>query len=249
MSKSIQRALMSAAAIGLVFSVAPAQAQEMSHSMNHNSIQPETTINISAEGKVVSAPDLAILSGGVVSEAKTAQEALQMNAKDMAGVMKALKDAGVAEKDIQTSNFSLQPQYQYPKEGPRYLTGYQVSNQVTAKVRDLENVGSVIDAMVALGGNSFSGVSFAVEDPSELQNEARRLAMKEAMSRANLYAEAAGYRIKRIVTISESGSYSPQPRPMVMARAAAMDEAMSTQISGGELTYSASVNVEFELQK
>ena len=249
MSRIAHNALMSAAAIGIAFSFMPAQAQEMSAKMNHNSIQPETTLSISAEGQVVAAPDLAILSGGVVSEAKTAKEALQMNARDMAGVMKALKDAGVPEKDIQTSNFSLQPQYQYPKEGPRYLTGYQVSNQVTAKVRDLENVGGVIDAMVTQGGNSFSGVSFAVEDPSELQNEARRKAMKEAVARANLYAEAAGYRVARIVTISENGSYNPQPRPVMMARAESMDAGMPTQISGGELTYSAGVNVMFEFQK
>ena len=113
----------------------------------------------------------------------------------------------------------------------------------------MENVGAVIDAMVAEGGNNFSGVSFAVEDPTELQNEARRKAMKEAIARADLYAEAAGYRVARIVTISENGSYNPQPRPMMAARSMAMDESAPTQISGGELTYSASVNVVFEFQK
>ena len=248
MSKSIHNALMSAAAIGLAFSFVPAQAQEMSHSMNHNSIQPETTLSITAEGSVKAEPDVAYLSGGVISEARTAQEALVENAADMAGVFAALKAAGIPEKDIQTSNFSLNPQYEYPKNGQRILTGYQVSNQVTAKVTDMENVGAVIDAMVAEGGNNFSGVNFAVEDPTELQNEARRKAIKEAIARADLYAEAAGYRVARIVTITEGGSYNPQPRPM-MARSVAMDESASTQISGGELTYSTSVNVVFEFQK
>lgn len=248
MTHTFQRALMSAAAIGLAFSVMPAQAQTM-HQMNHNSIQPETTLSISANAEVSSAPDIAFLNGGVISEAKTAQDALRQNANDMAGVFAALKAAGVPEKDIQTSNFSLNPRYEYPKNGERILTGYQVSNQVTAKVTDLDNVGAVIDAMVAQGGNSFSGVSFAVEDPSDLVNEARRKAIKEAMARAELYAEATGYKVARIVTIDEGGSYSPQPRPIMATRAMAMDEAAPTQISGGEITYSASVNVVFEFEK
>merc|ERR1711916_84368 len=189
------------------------------------------------------------LNGGVISEATTAQEALQKNASDMAGVFEALKAAGVPEKDIQTSNFSLNPRYEYPKNGQRILTGYQDSNQVQANVTDMENVGKVIDAMVAEGGNSFSGVSFAVEDPSDLMNEARRKAIKDAMARAELYAEATGYTIARIVTIEEGGSYAPQPRPVMMARSMAADESASTQISGGELTYSANVNVVFEFRK
>ena len=248
MSLIRNRALMSVAALGLVLSAVPAQAQA-NMTMNHNSIQPETTLSISASADVMSAPDVAYLTGGVISEAPTAEAALRQNADDMAGVFEALKEAGLPEKDIQTSNFSLNPKYEYPKNGQRLLTGYTVTNQVTAKVTDMDNVGGVIDAMVAQGGNSFNGVSFAVEDPSELMNEARRKAVAEAMERAELYADATGYQVARIVTISEGGSYSPQPKMMMAAREMSVADSAPTQISGGELTYSANVNIVFEFRK
>ena len=109
----------------------------------------------------------------------------------------------------------------------------------------MDEVGNIIDAMVSMGGNSFSGVRFAVEDTSELMDEARKMAMQDAIARAELYADVSGYDVARIVTVSESGSYSPQPQPqMAMMRMEAAD--VSTQISGGELSYSATVNVVFE---
>ena len=233
-------------AMGLAFSAAPAQAQTTM--MTTNAIQPETTLSISATAKVMAEPDVAYLNGGVTSEAETAKEALRKNAADMAGVYEALEAAGLDRKHIQTSNFSLQPKYVYPKNGERYLSGYTVSNQVMAKVTDMDNVGPLIDAMVSQGGNTFNGVSFSIQDPSDLVDEARRKAMTDAMERAKLYADVAGYDISRIVTIDEGGGYSPEPRPQMM-RAASADMAESTQISGGELTYSASVNVVFELKK
>jgi uncharacterized protein YggE len=248
MSFSITRPLAAAMVAGLVFSAIPAQAQVM-NSVSPNAIQPETTLSISATSDVKSAPDVAYLTGGVVSTAPTAREALQMNANDMAGVYKALEAAGLEKKNIQTSNFSIQPQYTYPENAERILNGYQVSNQVTAKVTDLDKLGSIIDAMVAQGGNTFSGIQFAVEDPSDLVNEARRDAIKDAMARAQLYADATGYSVARIVTISENEIYSPQPQPKMMARAMMSDGAESTQISGGEISYSATVNVTFEFRK
>ncbi len=244
---ALSRPVLGALAMGLAISGAPAQGQTMMTS--HNAIQPETTLSISASANVMAEPDIAWLTGGVVSEAPTAAEALRQNSADMAGVFKALEDAGLERKHIQTSNFSLQPKYDYPKNGERILTGYTVTNQVTAKVTDLDKVGALIDAMVSQGGNSFNGVRFDIEDPSELVNEARRKAMSDAMERANLYAEVSGYSIARIVTINETGSNSPQPRPQAMMRMASADMAESTQISGGELSYSASVNVVFELEK
>ena len=246
MSFSITRPLAAAMVAGLVFSAIPAQAQVM-NSVSANAIQPETTLSISATSEVNSAPDVAYLTGGVVSTAPTAREALQKNANDMAGVYKALEAAGLDKKNIQTSNFSLQPQYTYPENAERILNGYEVSNQVTAKVTDLDKAGGMIDAMVAQGGNTFSGIQFAVQDPSELLNEARRKAIKDAMSRAELYADATGYSVARIVTMTENAAYSPQPKMMTRARMS--DGAESTQISGGEISYSATVNVTFEFRK
>jgi len=238
--------------VGGALTAATVQAQStpahVAPAMNHNSIQPETTLSISATADVKVEPDIAFISGGVVSEARTAEEALQMNANDMAGVFEALEEAGVDRINIQTSNFSLNPRYEYPNNQPRKLIGYTASNQVTAKITDLDEVGNIIDAMVSMGGNTFSGVRFAVEDTSDLMDEARKMAMQDAIDRADLYAEVSGYDVARIVTISESGSYSPQPQPqMAMMRMEAADAA--TQIAGGELSYSATVNVVFEFAR
>ena len=236
--------LASIAALGLAFGAIPAEAQNMPH-MNHNSIQPETTLNISATASQSAAPDIAYLSGGVTTEARTAAEAIRQNAADMAGVYAALERAGLDEADIQTSNFSLNPRYNYPQNSERQLVGYTASNQLRVTVRDMDKVGAVIDAMVAQGGNTFSGVQFGVEDPSELLDAARRDAMRDAMARAELFADVAGLNVARIVTISEYTDSAPSPQPIMM-RAAVMEDA-ATQISGGELSFSATVNVLFEL--
>ena len=156
----VSKPAFAAMAMGLAFSAAPAQAQTTM--MTTNAIQPETTLSISATAKVMAEPDVAYLNGGVTSEAETAKEALRKNAADMAGVYEALEAAGLDRKHIQTSNFSLQPKYVYPKNGERYLSGYTVSNQVMAKVTDMDNVGPLIDAMVSQGGNTFNGVSFSM---------------------------------------------------------------------------------------
>lgn len=243
----ISRPALGALAIGLAFSAVPAQAQSMTMT-SPNAIQPETTLSINASAIVAAEPDVAYLTGGVVSEALTANEALRKNATNMAGVYAALEKAGLERKNIQTSNFSLQPKYTYPENAERILSGYTVSNQVTAKVTRLDDVGDLIDAMVAQGGNSFDGVRFDLLDSSEIMNEARRKAMTEAIERAKLYAQVSGYEVARIVTISESGGFTSQPRPQMVARMSAMESA-PTQISGGELSYSSDVSVVFELKK
>lgn len=236
------------AALAISAAALPACAQGASavHG-NHNSIQPETTISISAEANVRREPDIAYLSVGVQTDARTAKQAMDENAQRMNGVFAALEEVGVETSDMQTSNFSLQPRYDYSSRGesPR-LTGYAASNQLTVKVRDLVKLGTTMDALVNSGGNTFSGLRFALEDASEAQDEARRLAMKNAIERAELYADAAGYRIARIVSISEGTSFTPGPTPMAEMRSVAVDAA-PTPIASGEVGYSASVNVTFEL--
>lgn len=239
------------AAVALAVFAVPACAQGTAAMSGHaNSIQPETTISISAEASVTRDPDIAFISAGVQTEAKTAKEAMDDNASRMNGVFDALEEAGVAKRDMQTSNFSLQPRYDYSSRGerPPQLVGYTASNQLTVKVRDLDNLGQTMDALVSAGGNTFSGLRFALEDDAEARDEARTTAMTNAVSRAELYAEAAGYRVARIVSISEGGSYTPQPMQMAEMRAVAADSA-PTPIASGEVGYNASVNVTFELVK
>lgn len=217
-------------------------------SIHPNSIQPETTLQISADASVNREPDIAFIMAGVTSEAETAQQAMADNRAAMNGVFDALKAAGVAQRDMQTSNFSLNPRYDYSNRngGPPKLTGYTASNQLSVKVRDLNELGETMDALVEAGGNTFSGLRFALDDDRATKNEARRMAMAEALTRAELYASAAGYEVARIVTLSESGGY--QPQPMMMARAEmAMERA--TPIASGEVSYSMTVNVTFELRK
>ena len=213
-----------------------------------NSIQPETTLSLSAEGSVNTAPDIAFLNTGVQTRGETAQAAMQANSAAMNGVFEALAEAGVERSDMQTSNFSLQPQYDYSNRdnGQPRLTGYQASNQLTVKVRDLDNLGETMDALVSAGGNTFSGLRFALEDDRAARNEARDIAMKEAIARAELYAAASGYELARVVTISENGGFAPQPLAM-MAEARSVDRA--TPIASGEVGYSVTVNVVFELRK
>ncbi|MHA7898670.1 MAG: SIMPL domain-containing protein [Henriciella sp.] len=214
-----------------------------------NSIQPETTLSISAEGSVNREPDIAFLNAGVQTQGETAQAAMSANATAMNGVFDALEAANVDRTDMQTSNFSLQPQYDYSNRQsgqPPRLTGYQASNQLTVRVRDLDTLGETMDALVSAGGNTFSGLRFALEDDRAAKNAARDIAMKEAIARAELYAAASGYEVARVVTISESGGFSPQPLAM-MAESRSMDR--STPVATGEVGYSVTVNVTFELRK
>ena len=171
-------------------------------------------------------------------------------------MMNALKSAGVADKDMQTSNISLNPVYDYVEEtdangrrnGKQVLRGYSASNQLTVKVTNLDGLGETLDSLVVAGGNTFSGLNFALEDASDARDEARREAVADATARAELYAEAVGMRVSRIVNISESGGNEPSPAPMgrMMAMHESADMA-STPISGGEIGYSAQVNIRFEL--
>ena len=239
-----------AALVAFAALAAPALNAQTAPGFHPKSIQPETTLSINANAAVKRAPDLAILSGGVQTDAKTAAEAIAENAKRMDGVFKTLDRAGVGKRDIQTSNFSLQPRYDYDRrkgEAP-LLVGYTASNQITVRVRDMEKVGATIDAMVSEGGNVFSGVRFALDDPSEALNEARRTAMGEALDRAELYADAAGLSVKRIVTINERSSGQPRPQPLARAQLLDVAAESATQIAGGEISYDITVSVLFELE-
>lgn len=213
-----------------------------------SSIQPETTITLTGKGTVDHAPDIAMINVGVQVEAKTAAEAMQQQAAQMNGVFAAVKAAGIADKDMQTGNLSLNPVYEYPNNARPRLTGYQASNQIAIKVRKLDTLGKTLDAVVKGGGNTINGVSFSIDKPDQYQNEARIDAIQDAAAKAELYAKAVGYKVKRIVTISEQ-EYYPQPVPMVMQMRQKDMAAEATPIAAGEVTLTQTVNVVFELTK
>ena len=214
-----------------------------------------TLLSINAEGKVTRAPDLASFSAGVVSQGKTASEALAANAADMTRVVAALKKAGIADRDIQTSNLSLNPVYAPQRSLPDgtidppqpRIVGYQANNQVNVRQRNLASYGKVIDTLVSAGANQVNGPSFEVDQPDAALDEARTAAMKTARARAELYARAAGLRVARIVSISENAGWSP-PRPVLYAVAKAeMAPAPPSPVEAGEMQLSVTVSVQFEL--
>jgi uncharacterized protein YggE len=235
----------------------PMLASPAAMAMNHNSIQPETTLTINAEAKINVAPDIAYISAGVTEERATASEAMAAQAAAMNGVFSALEKAGIAAKDMQTSGLSLYPRYDYLEvtqrdgsvRGEQKLAGYVASNNITARVRKLDTLGATIDSLVKAGGNTFSGVTFALDNDKDLKNQARTQAMKEALAKAELYANAAGLKVARIVTISEGYEHSPQPVMMARAEMAMMDASAPTPVAAGEVGVTASVSVLFELVK
>ncbi|MEQ1820540.1 MAG: SIMPL domain-containing protein [Terricaulis sp.] len=206
-----------------------------------------TLLSISADGTSEARPDMATINLGVTTEGQTAAAALAENARRMTTLNAALRRAGIAERDIQTSNVSVYPQQVYVEgEQPR-ITGYQANNSVTVKVRRIDNTGRVIDAAVGAGGNTVNGVSFSHSDPDAQLDIARRDALTEARRRADLYASALGMRVERIVTISEGGGFSP-PMPVAFERLQAQDAAAPTPVAPGEIETRVSVNVTYELR-
>lgn len=206
-----------------------------------------TRLDVSAEGEVRRTPDIATISAGVTTQAATAGAAMQDNARKMAGVIAALKKAGIADRDIQTSSINLSPQYRYQDNQPPQLVGYQASNMVQARFRKIADSGKIIDALVSQGANQINGPSFIVENADAALDEARTQAITKARARAELYAKAAGLRVKRILAISEGGA-PPPPMPYPVARMAMAQEKADTQIEPGETQLSITVNVSFELE-
>lgn len=241
-------ALLLATACASTAQTQPAYAQSNSQVSSMNSIQPETTITLNGHGSVDREPDMASANVGVNVEAETAADAMSEQAEKMNAVFAAVKAAGIADRDMQTSNLSLNPVYDYNRNdgGPPQLRGYNASNQITINVRDLDELGETLDAIVKAGSNQINSIQFGVDDPSDALDEARVAAIGDARRKADLYAQAAGYRVARIVTIAEAGSYSP---PMPMANRMVMAEAASTPIARGEVSLTADVSVTFELVK
>ena len=231
-------------------STAPTQtafAQGTSMATSMNSIQPETTISLNGRGEVSREPDMATVNVGVTIEAESAAAAMEQQSQRMNAVFAAVRAAGIADRDMQTSSLSLNPVYDYSRDDSRpRLRGYNASNQITINVRELDNLGAALDAIVKAGSNQINSVQFSVDDPSDALDEARVSAITDARHKADLYAKAAGYRVARIVTISEGGGYSP-PMPMMTRMDSVQNEAMP--IARGEVSLAVDVNVTFELVK
>ena len=201
--------------------------------------QPGTLLTIAASAEASRAPDIATVSTGVVTQSVEANTAMRNNAVKMDKVMAALRAAGIAERDIQTSGINLNPQYKYADNQPPTIVGYQASNSVNVKVRELGKLGKVLDTLVAQGANQINGPTFGIDKPDAAYTEARIA--------AQTYADTLGLRVLRIISINEGGSSQPQPMPVMRMMAAAAPMEKDTAVAAGETAVSVSVDIVFEL--
>ena len=233
------------AAVALAALAAPAAAQSPVVAPVVQTISG-TRLDVSATGEVSRVPDVAIISAGVVTRSASATGAIAENAARMERVRAALKRAGIADRDIQTANLSLNPEYRYQENMPPQLTGYTASNQVSVRFRDIRNTGRILDALVAEGANQINGPSLTIDKPEAALDEARAKAVAAGRARAELYARALGMRVVRLLSVSEGGGYSVPPP--VMMRAEARGMAADTKIDPGEQQLQVTLAMSFELQ-
>lgn len=229
--------LLAALAVCAVLEAPAARAEDLSRA----------TITVVGQGEASATPDMASLSTGVVTVGKTAEDALAGNSKSVADVIAAIKDAGVEPKDLVTSGFSIQPQYVYPQQGQREaprLTGYEVRNTVNVKVRDLSKLGGLLDKLVQAGANQASGLSFALQHPSAIEQQARLAAVADAKAQAQSLADAAGLRLVRIRRISPQHDIGPVEAAPMMMKA----DARAVPIQAGETTARAQITIVYDAE-
>ncbi|HZF93275.1 MAG TPA: SIMPL domain-containing protein [Allosphingosinicella sp.] len=266
MKKAIALALLAASAAAMPAAAQPAPSPT-AVPMGPNS----ALLSLTAEGRSTRTPDLALFTAGVVTQGRTAAEALSENSRQMAAVVAALRRAGVAERDIQTSSLNLIPRYTNPERdamiraretrepyvppaepsAPR-IVGYDARNHVQVRVRRVAEMGRIIDALASAGANEIHGPNFTMDEPRAALDEARAAAVAEARQRAELYARAAGMRVVRIVSITEAGGYYPAQGIMVTGMRTfdvGSPPPPPAPVSPGELSLGVNVSVQFELAR
>ena len=215
--------------------------------------EPAPRIAVTGQGEVALAPDMATVSLTVLREAATARDALDDNNKAMAAVIEAMRKEGIEDRDLQTSGFSIQARYVHPRqsggsdEGPR-ITGYEVANTLTVRIRDMARLGAILDMSVSLGVNQGGSVSFSNANPDAALAQARTRAVADAIEKARTLAEAAGVGVGPILEMSEVTN-RPYPRPMMAPMAMRAEADGAVPVAGGENTYSVDVNVTFAIRQ
>lgn len=203
----------------------------------------EATITVTGEASIAATPDMATVSLGVTTEGATAAEAMAANSKALAAVIDRLQGAGIAETDLQTANLSLNPNWTgYDSGAAPQIANYMAMNMLNVRVRDLANLGSVLDASIADGANTLNGITFELAAPRPVQDEARRAAMGDATAKATLYAEAAGVTLGKIASIAEVQNYGG-PMPVFMEAKAASP----VPVAAGQIALQAQVTVTYEI--
>lgn len=230
----------SMAALGLLAAVVLASPTAWA---DENNGDDQRRITVTGRGEIRAVPDVAVMSIGVETEAKTPSEALSENASRMTAVMAKLKDAGIAVKDLRTSQLGIRPVYaDRQHQRPPKTVGYRASNQLNVTLRDINRIGEILDQAVADGANTVNGPSFSVAEPEPLYQAARDAAVNDAIAKAERYATAAKVELGEIIRIDEAGGGPVIARQM---RAEAMSA--STPVAVGESTFSAAVTIVFAI--
>jgi uncharacterized protein YggE len=208
-------------------------------------------IYVSGNGVVTLEPDVVFLTLGVEAQGRTVQAAREEAALAMDAIYKVLKARGIEGTAVRTSHFNISPQYSYPDKQTPVIVGYQVNNQVTVKIKDLKNVGVIIDEVATAGGDNtrINGISFSIDDNTEAVVKARELAVKDALAKAQQFATLTGMKLGKLVYITESGGYTAPERSYAKdAYAMGAASAVPTPISGGELEVNISVQAVFAIE-
>ncbi|WP_343079833.1 SIMPL domain-containing protein [Ostreiculturibacter nitratireducens] len=202
-------------------------------------------ITVTGEGQVAATPDMAQISLGVTTEAESAAAALAANSEEMARVLAFLKAEGIEDRDLQTTGLSLYPLYEDSERAGRrapQIVGFTASNSLTIRVRALDRLGGLLDAVVGEGANTLNGLSFGLQDPADQLDEARRRAVADARRRAEILATAAGVTLGPVVSMTEQSGY-----PMPMAMEASFAKAAPVPVAAGEMTVTANVTMIFAI--
>ncbi len=231
--------IMGAAALGAIF------ARPNTIQAAQTGVRPVRQITVVGTGEAKASPDRATVQLGVRSQAQTASDAMAANTRDMNALVDQLKKLGIADKDLQTSNFSITPTHD--AEG-RTVTGYEVTNTVAVIIRDLKNAGTLLDKVVSAGANTVYGLGFSIDNPKALQAAARNNAIADAQAQAQEIAKAAGGTVGQILSITENIGAPPQPLMMERAAAAQSDAGGAPPIATGEQTVNAQVQITYELR-
>lgn len=235
------------ASVALLLSALIAPAATFAQAQSDNADVPPPSITVSGTGRVKAEPDVADINLGVTKQAKDAQTASNEAATTMTAVIAALRAAGVAESDIQTTTISLTPVYDWD-DSPPQIEGWEATNLVNVTVRDIESVGPVVDAATAAGATNINGITFRVDDATAAEAEARTAAVADARAKADQLAAAAEVTIVGVLSITESGGQPPMP--IYMERAAfdmAAGASASTPVQPGQVELSISVMVQYEI--
>ncbi|MBL3552498.1 SIMPL domain-containing protein [Rhodovulum sulfidophilum] len=202
-------------------------------------------LRVTGTGSATAAPDMATLRLGVGHEADTAAEAMALVSDDLGRVMAELQAAGIEARDIQTSGLNLSPVWGDRSEDKRpRITGYSAANGVTVRVRELDGLGPLLDTVIGTGANTLDGLSFGLQEPGPVMDEARRAAVAEARRKAELFASASGQSLGSLVSLVEQGANQPMPMQMKMSFESMAD---TMPMAEGELELDATVTMVFEL--